>query len=102
MIDEPLRDAVPNSALPIVSFTEPDVGDPLEFGAANVTVAVNVTLWPKTDGFFEDISLTLVPAGFTCNKTEPLAPVKLAVLLGVNVTDNVCAPTPSTVPVPGV
>jgi hypothetical protein len=75
MTDDPLRDAVPSSVVPIMIFTEPDVGTPVEFGEVKLTVAVNVTFWPRTDGFGEDASLTRVPAGLTpcCSALETLA-----------------------------
>ncbi len=34
-------------------------------GATTATVAVNVTLWPKTDGLAEDVRLVLVLALLT-------------------------------------
>jgi len=44
------------------------VGVPVP-GATAVTVAVNVTDCPKTDGFAEDVSAVDVPAWFTCCET---------------------------------
>ena len=39
----------------------PPVGVPLEA----VTVAVNVTGWPKTDGFGEEVTVVVEVTGFT-------------------------------------
>ena len=55
----PLRVAVPNVVVPSLNVTEP-VGVP---DAA--TVAVRVTLWPQTLGFWEDATVTVVDALFT-------------------------------------
>ena len=47
-------------------------------GAVAVTVAVNVTLWPNTDGLADDVSAVLVLAWFTtCDTAELVLPLKL-------------------------
>ena len=46
-----------------------------------VTVAVNVTAWPNTDGFTEEVSAVAVAALLTVWTTEPLLAAKLAVPL---------------------
>lgn len=53
----PLSVPVPSVVAPSLNVTVPvgvDVPDP------GVTVAVNVTLWPKTAGFFEETSAVVV------------------------------------------
>src|SRR5207244_4218516 len=56
-------------------FTVP-VGVPAP-GAVAVTVAVNVTLWPNTDGFADDVSAVLVLAWLTtCDTAELVLVVK--------------------------
>jgi hypothetical protein len=60
-----------------VNVTVP-VGIP-EPGALAVTVAVNVTVWPNTDGFAELDTAVVEPSLFTvCNKLPELLAVKLA------------------------
>ena len=54
---------LPMTVVPSRKFTVP-VGVPAP-GAVTVTVAVNVTLCPKTDGFTDDVRLVLVPALLT-------------------------------------
>ena len=50
--------------------------------ATGITVAVNVTAWPKTDGFFEDVIVVLLAAGFTvCESAGDVLARKLVVLL---------------------
>jgi hypothetical protein len=51
-------------------FTVP-VGDPAP-GAVTVTVAVNVTLWPKTDGLVEEATVVAVFALFTTMLVVPV------------------------------
>ena len=60
---------------PSKKFTVP-VGVPAP-GAVAVTVAVNVTDWPKTDGFAEETTAVLVAAWFTvCVIAGEVLPVK--------------------------
>jgi len=54
---------LPITVAPSRKFTVP-AGLPAP-GAVTVTVAVNVTDWPKTDGFTEDARVVLVFALFT-------------------------------------
>jgi hypothetical protein len=51
---------VPSVVVPSRKVTVPD-GVPAP-GAVTVIVAVNVTLWPKTDGFCDDASVVVVLA----------------------------------------
>src|SRR5438067_9185832 len=61
---------------PSLKFTLP-VGVPAP-GAVAVTVAVNVTLWPNTDGLADDVSAVLVLAWLTtCDTAELVLVVKL-------------------------
>jgi hypothetical protein len=60
---EPSRVPVPSMAAPSLNVTVP-VGVP-EPGAEAVTVAVNVTDWPLTDGLAEEATAVPVPALFT-------------------------------------
>jgi len=53
---EPLRFTVPKTVGPAVNFTEP-VGV-----AFDVTVAVNVTIWPSVDGFGDEVRFVAVVA----------------------------------------
>src|SRR2546427_709988 len=54
---------------PSLKFTVP-VGVPTP-GATAATVAVNVTLWPNTDGFADDVSVVVVLDWLTtCDTTE--------------------------------
>jgi hypothetical protein len=50
----------PKGVAPSFRVTEP-VGVPLP-GATTTTVAVNVTVWPKCDGFGEEVSVVVVAA----------------------------------------
>jgi hypothetical protein len=72
----PLRVDVPITVEPSLKLTVP-VGVPAP-GLVTLTVAVNVTAWPNTDGFTEETTLVLVPAWFTvCDKALEVLPVKL-------------------------
>jgi hypothetical protein len=57
------RGSVPMVDVPFVKVTVP-VGVPVA-GAAAVTVAVNVTGWPTTDGFTDDSRATDAVSGLT-------------------------------------
>ena len=59
---EVLRVPVPSVVVPSLKVTMP-VGVPVPPLA--VTVAVNVTDWPKAAGFCEDVSVTLLPLWLT-------------------------------------
>jgi hypothetical protein len=62
---------VPIDVVPSLNVTVP-VGVPLP-GAVVLTVAVNVTDWPNTDGFVDDATVVLVAAAFTvCVRLEEL------------------------------
>jgi hypothetical protein len=54
---------VPKTTAPSFKVTVP-VGVPLP-GATTATVAVNVTVWPKCDGFGEEVSVVVVAALLT-------------------------------------
>ena len=71
----PLSVPVPIGLPPSRNVTVP-VGVPAP-GATGETVAVNVTDWPKTDGFTDEVTVVVVSALLT---------VKLAVLLLVECT----------------
>ena len=58
--EPPLIGTVPSVAAPSLKVTLP-VGVPEP--DAGLTVAVNLTDWPKADGFSEDTTAVLVPAG---------------------------------------
>ena len=58
-----LRAAVPNTVAPFLNVTVP-VGVPFP-GATAVTMAVNVTDWPNTDGLCEEITVDELNALFT-------------------------------------
>src|ERR1700683_1825264 len=60
---EPFSVAVPSTVVPSSKVTVP-VGVP-EPGALAVTVVVNVTDWPKSDGFVDELTLVLVPSSPT-------------------------------------
>ncbi len=61
---------------PSLKLTLP-VGVPAP-GATAVTVAVKVTDWPKTDGFWLEVSAVAVLAWLTtCESTELVLPLKL-------------------------
>jgi hypothetical protein len=63
----PLSATVPNVVPPAVNVTVPVACAPVD----DVTVAVNVTVWPEEDGFTEEVIAVVVEAGFTtCSKTE--------------------------------
>jgi hypothetical protein len=64
------NEQLPITVAPSRMFTVP-VGVPAP-GAVTVTVAVKVTLCPKTDGFAEDVRVVLVFALFTTWLTAPL------------------------------
>jgi hypothetical protein len=67
---------VPIVLLPSLNVTIPDaVPAP---GAVAATVAVNVTLWPNTEGLAEEVSDVLVPALLTvCVRVVAVFPLKL-------------------------
>src|SRR5262249_36198678 len=108
---EPFTALVATSEPSIVNTTEPvGVPDP---GATATTVALNVTLWPTTEGFAGEVTLVIVLAGFTvCVTGLELLEVKLLLppYSAVNVCDpidsdeifNVATPEPFSVPVPSV
>src|SRR5438105_3092393 len=97
---------------PSLKLTVP-VGVPAP-GKLAVTVAVNVTLWPNTDGFADDVSAVLVLAWFTVCVSVALvlvaklvSPLYTAVMLWLptlrldvtHVVDpaaSACAPQPVT------
>ena len=60
---EPLRAEVPRVAVPLLKVTVP-VGVPVP-GAVAVTVAVNVTDWPYTDGLADELSAVESPSVLT-------------------------------------
>lgn len=71
----PLNVPVPSRVLPILSCTVP-VGVPVA-GATGLTVTVNVTVWPKTEGFGVEVCETVVLAWFTtCESVDDVLPVK--------------------------
>ena len=69
----PLRVPVPSVAVPSWKVTVP-VGVPAP-GVFTLTVAVNVTLWPKTEGLVAEETLVVVASGLTdwLRAPEPLA-----------------------------
>jgi hypothetical protein len=72
----PLSVAVPNVLVPSLNVTVP-VGVP-EAGLVAVTVAVNVTDWPKTDGLADEVRVVLLEAWLTfCVNAVDVLPVKL-------------------------
>ena len=90
------------------------VGVPL-LGATALTVAVNVTDWPKTEGFCEEVSVVVVLAWFTACESAadvlvvkfPSPPYTAVMLCGLPETDKVevlkvATPDPFSVPVPSV
>ena len=66
---------------PSVNVTVPLAALPVFGPVADVTVAVNVTAWPNTDGLTEDVSTVSVAALLTAWSTEsvlvanPVAPL---------------------------
>src|SRR5260370_40815005 len=56
---------VPNVVAPSLNVTVSPLATLPVPGELTVTVAVNVTDWPKTDGLTEDASAVVVLAGFT-------------------------------------
>ena len=78
---------------PSVNVTVPLAAVPLLGPVVIVTVAVNVTAWPNTDGFTDDVSAVAVAALLTVWTTEPLLAAKLAVPLYV--ARIVCEPAVS-------
>ncbi len=56
---------VPNVVAPSLNVTISPLATLPVPGELTVTVAVNVTDWPKTDGLTEDASAVVVLAGFT-------------------------------------
>ena len=74
----PLNVPVPIGLPPSRNVTDP-VGVPVP-GATAVTVAVNVTDWPKTEGFSDEVTAVAVLALLTtCGfpVSEPVLPLKL-------------------------
>src|SRR5580658_2184914 len=72
---EPFNVAVPRTVVPSSKVTVP-VGVP-EPGALAVTVVVNVTDWPKSDGLADELTLVLVPSSPTVWLTaDDVLPVK--------------------------
>ena len=59
----PFSVPVPIVVAPSLNVTVP-VAVP-EPGETAATVAVNVTDWPKTEGFWEEVTVVVVPAWFT-------------------------------------
>ena len=85
------RAEVVNVATPPLSVPEPiglppsrNVTDPVGVpvpGATAVTVAVNVTDWPKTEGFSDEVTaVAVLPLLTTCGfpVIEPVLPLKVA------------------------
>src|ERR1019366_1132665 len=75
----PLKVPVPIGLPPSRNVTDP-VGVPVPGGTA-VTVAVNVTDWPTTEGFTDDVTAVAVLALLTtCGfpVIEPVLPLKVA------------------------
>ncbi len=58
----PLRLAVPSDVLPSLNVTVPPLSNVTE---PAVTVAVNVTLWPNTDGLDAEVTVVVVAAWLT-------------------------------------
>ena len=55
----------PKLVVPSMKLIEPvGVGPPVE-GGAGVTVAVNVTAWPRLEGFTEEVRVVVVLACWT-------------------------------------
>src|SRR5205807_38313 len=80
-----LRVAVPSGVPPSLNATVP-AGVPLP-GAAAATVAVNVTVWPATDGSVEDATVVVVFAVLTVSVNaadvlalKPVSPPYIAVI----------------------
>ena len=72
---EPFSVPVPSVVEPSMNVTVP-VGVP-EPGALAVTVDVNVTDWPKTEGLADDDTELLVPSWFTvCVNADDVLVVK--------------------------
>ena len=73
--------AAPQDVMGVVPSTNSTcpVGVPAP-GLKTVTLAVNVTGWPTTDGLVEDDSVVVVAAGLTAwvSGTEVAGPLKLA------------------------
>jgi hypothetical protein len=72
--------AVPPFSVPVPSVVDPSLKVTLPVGAPapgvlTLTFAVNVTLWPYTDGLIEADKFVVVAAGFTVwlKAPEPLA-----------------------------
>ena len=73
----PLRNAVPSVVVPSVNVTDAPPGVPAP-GATTATVAVMVTIWPKTDGLGADVRVVVVPALPMVWLSVPVAPLKFA------------------------
>jgi len=88
----PFNVPLPMIVAPSLKSTVP-VGVPVP-GATAVTVAVKVTDWPNTDGFWLDARLVELLALFTTCETAPLVlPLKLPSPLYTTVM--LCVPTVS-------
>ncbi len=70
---EPFRVPVPRVAAPSLNVTVP-VGVP----PAELTVAVNVTIWPKTEGWADEVSAVVVVAVLRSEKATELPPTAVA------------------------
>ena len=75
---EPLRACgVPRGEAPSINWIEPvGVAVLIPTPAVFATVAVNVTDWPRIDGFSEDVRVVEVGAGLTVWFREPKLPLK--------------------------
>ena len=110
MTNEVLRVAFPLLSVPVPRTVEPSwnvtepVGAPVAGGVA-VTAAVKITLWPETDGFWDDETAVVDEPRFTvCSNAAEVLSVALPLLIvpvprmlepSLNVT------VPVGVPVPG-
>lgn len=85
-LPEVLSVCVPSEVEPSKKVTEP-LGVPAP-GAFAVMVAVKVTLWPKADGFSEDVTADVVESLLTtCDSGADVLPVKLGSLVYVAVIE---------------
>ena len=67
LADPALREAVPSVVVPSLKVTEP-VGVPLLPAEVSLTVAVNVTDWPDTEGFTLEATVVEVVAFVTVSE----------------------------------
>ena len=74
--DPPESVEVPSTVVPSLNVTVPfTIPDP---GATRLTIAVNVTDWPNTEGFADEESAVVVDAAFTVSVTAvEVLPAKL-------------------------